>query len=195
MRTASTSTSSRSRRGYADEFVLLLKTLRTELNQVRSGYQITYDTTGFIGNYPLEASVAAGAADAIFIMGYDYRTSGSTYAGSIDPLSGAGYDLADTVRAYTARVSPSRIILGLPWYGRAWSTVSDAVRSRTQGGLKYGYSTAVNYETSWTWWPGTAAGGTLPSRARTSPTGARTAPAPTAASRAGGRSTTTTRPR
>ena len=133
--------------GYADEFVLLLKTLRTELNRVRAGYQITYDTTGFIGNYPLEASVAAGAADAIFIMGYDYRTSGSAYAGSIDPLSGTGYDLADTVRAYTARVSPSRIILGLPWYGRAWSTVSDAVRSRTQTGAKYGYSTAVNYET------------------------------------------------
>ncbi len=131
---------------YADEFVLLLKTMRSELNKVRSGYQLTYDTTGYIGNYPLEASVAAGAADAIFIMGYDYRTSGSATAGSIDPLSGTGYDLADTVRAYTARVSPSRIILGLPWYGRAWSTVSDAVRSKNQSGEKYGYSTAVNYE-------------------------------------------------
>ena len=130
---------------YSDEFVALLKTVRSELNKVRSGYQLTYDTTGYIGNYPLEASVAAGAADAIFIMGYDYRTSGSNYAGSIDPLSGTGYDLADTVRAYTARVSPSRIILGLPWYGRAWSTVSDAVRSKSQSGSKYGYSTAVNY--------------------------------------------------
>ena len=124
----------------------LLKTVRSELNKVRSGYQLTYDTTGYIGNYPLEASVAAGAADAIFIMGYDYRTSGSTTAGSVDPLSGTGYDLADTVRSYTARVSPSRIILGLPWYGRAWSTASDAVRSTNQSGEKYGYSTAVNYE-------------------------------------------------
>ena len=132
--------------GYADEFVALLRTVRTELNKVRSGYQLTYDTTGSIGNYPLEASVAAGAADAIFIMGYDYRTSGSTYAGSIDPLSGTGYDLADTIRSYTARVSPSRIILGIPWYGRAWSTVSDAVRAKNQSGAKYGYSTAVNYE-------------------------------------------------
>ena len=131
---------------YSDEFVALLKTVRSELNKVGSGYQLTYDTTGYIGNYPLEASVAAGAADAIFIMGYDYRTSGSTYAGSIDPLSGTGYDLADTVRAYTARVSPSRIILGIPWYGRAWSTVSDAVRSKNQSGAKYGHSTAVTYE-------------------------------------------------
>ena len=56
------------------------------------------------------------------------------------------YDLADTVRAYTARVSPSRIILGIPWYGRAWSTADSGVRSTNTSGAKYGYSTAVNYE-------------------------------------------------
>ncbi len=132
--------------GYADEFVALLKTVRTQLNKVRKGYQLTYDTTGFIGNYPLEASVGSGAADAIFVMGYDYRTSGSGVAGSVDPMSGPAYDLADTVRAYTARVSPSRIILGLPWYGRAWSTADASARSKTLNGAKYGYSTAVNYE-------------------------------------------------
>ncbi|HEY6568725.1 MAG TPA: glycosyl hydrolase family 18 protein [Candidatus Limnocylindrales bacterium] len=132
--------------GYADEFVALLRTFRTELNKVRKGYQLTYDTTGYIGNYPLEASVGKGAADAIFVMGYDYRTSSSGRAGSIDPLSGPAYDLADTVRAYTARVSPSRIILGLPWYGRAWSTEDKDPRSKTLSGAKYGYSAAVNYE-------------------------------------------------
>lgn len=132
---------------YDDEFVALLRTVREELNKVGSGYQLTYDTTGHIGNYPLEASVAAGAADAIFVMGYDYRTAGSNHAGSIDPLNGPAYDLTDTVRAYTARVSPSRIILGIPWYGRAWSTVSDAVRARTQSGEQYGHSAAVRYET------------------------------------------------
>jgi spore germination protein YaaH/flagellar hook assembly protein FlgD len=132
--------------GYADEFVALLRTMRTELNRVRKGYQLTYDTTGYIGNYPLEASVANGAADAIFIMGYDYRTSSSGTAGSIDPLSGPGYDLADTVRSYTARVSPSRVILGIPWYGRAWSTADATVRSKSISGAKYGYSAAVSYE-------------------------------------------------
>ena len=133
--------------GYSDEFVSLLRSVRTELNKVRKGYQLTYDTTGFIGNYPIEASVAKGAADAIFIMGYDYRTSSSSTAGSVDPLAGPTYDLADTVRAYTARVSPSRIILGIPWYGRAWSTADSGVRSKNTSGAKFGYSTAVNYET------------------------------------------------
>ena len=132
--------------GYEAAFVAFIKTLRLELNKVHAGYQVTYDTTGYIGNYPLEASVAAGAADAIFVMGYDYRTSSSAYAGSIDPLSGPAYDLADTVRSYTARVAPSRVILGIPWYGRAWSTVSSAVRAKTQSNAKYGYSAPVNYE-------------------------------------------------
>jgi hypothetical protein len=132
--------------GYADEFVLFLKAMRTELNRIKAGYQLTYDTTGYIGNYPLEASVGSGAADAIFVMGYDYRTAGTGTVGSIDPLSGPKYDLTDTVRAYTARVSPSRVILGLPWYGRAWSTTSSAVRATNQSGTKFGSSTAVNYE-------------------------------------------------
>ncbi len=132
--------------GYADEFVLFLKAVRTELNRVKAGYQLTYDTTGFVGNYPLEASVGAGAADAIFVMGYDYRTSGSSTAGSIDPLTGPKYDLTDTVRTYTARVAPSRVILGLPWYGRAWSTTSSAVRAPNQSGTKFGTSSTPTYE-------------------------------------------------
>ena len=46
--------------GYSDEFVSFLRTMRSELNRVRKGYQLTYDTTGFIGNYPIEASVGEG---------------------------------------------------------------------------------------------------------------------------------------
>ena len=132
--------------GQEANFVALLRTLRSQLNAIRSGYQITYDTTGYIGNYPLEASVGSAAADAVFIMGYDYRTASSSTSGSIDPLYGPTYDLADTVRQYTARISPSRLILGLPWYGRAWSTTSSSPRAANQSGAKYGYSTTVNYE-------------------------------------------------
>jgi spore germination protein YaaH/flagellar hook assembly protein FlgD len=133
--------------GYESQFVSLLRSVRSELNRVRSGYQLTYDTTGYIGNYPLEASVGRGAADAVFVMGYDYRTASSSTVGSVDPLSGPRYDLADTVRTYVARIGPSRVILGLPWYGRAWSTASDSVRAANISGARYGYSTAVNYET------------------------------------------------
>ncbi len=131
--------------GYEDEFVALVRTMRAELNKVAPGYHLSFDTLGYPGNYPLEQALAAGGADAVFVMGYDYRTAGSGHAGSIDPLAGPAYDLTDTVRAYTARVRASRVILGIPYYGRAWSTVSDAVNARTQTGTKYGASNVVNY--------------------------------------------------
>ena len=58
---------------------------RTKAPSVSSDSRASFDTTGSIGNYPIQAATAPGAADAIFIMGYDYRGSGSTYVGSIDP--------------------------------------------------------------------------------------------------------------
>jgi spore germination protein YaaH/flagellar hook assembly protein FlgD len=134
--------------GHAADFTAFVRTLRAELRKIRSGYQLTFDTTGFIGNYPIEGATASGGADAIFIMGYDYRGSGASTAGSIDPLNGSGYTLADTIRAYTARVPASRLILGLPYYGRAWSTTSSALRAPNQSGTKYGASTSVIYDTA-----------------------------------------------
>jgi spore germination protein YaaH/flagellar hook assembly protein FlgD len=131
--------------GHADDFTAFVRALRTELDRIHRGYQLTFDTTGVIGNYPIEDATAPGGADAIFIMGYDYRTSGAATAGSIDPLDGPGYTLTDTIRAYTARVPASRLILGLPYYGRAWSTTTSADRSPNQSGSKYGTSNAVTY--------------------------------------------------
>ena len=134
--------------GYAEEFTSLVRRVRTELNAVHSGYQLTFDTTGHIGNYPIEAATASGGADAIFIMGYDYRTAGSSPVGSVAPLGRTGYDIRDTVAAYVARVSPSKLILGVPYYGRAWSTDDDDLGAANISGTKYGASTTVVYDTA-----------------------------------------------
>ena len=131
--------------GYADEFTALVRKVRSELNNVAPGYQLTFDTMGSVGNQPIANATAPGGADAVFIMGYDYRTAGSSYAGSIAPLTGPLYDLTDTVKAYTAKVSPSKVILGIPYYGRAWSTASDALHARTLSPPKYGGSAAPFY--------------------------------------------------
>jgi spore germination protein YaaH len=131
--------------GYSDEFTALVRRIRTELNNVAPGYQLTFDTMGSIGNQPIADATASGGADAVFIMGYDYRTAGANYAGSISPLTGPIYDLTDTVKAYTARISPSKVILGIPYYGRAWSTASDALHAKTLSQSKYGGSAAPNY--------------------------------------------------
>ncbi|HEX2470437.1 MAG TPA: glycosyl hydrolase family 18 protein [Candidatus Limnocylindrales bacterium] len=134
--------------GYETRFTALVRTIRAELDKVRKGYQITFDTTGFIGNYPIEAATAPGGADAIFIMGYDYRGSSSSPVGSVAPLSRSGYDIRDTVAAYAARVPASKLILGVPYYGRAWSTSTNLVHATNISGTKYGASSAVIYTTA-----------------------------------------------
>jgi spore germination protein YaaH/flagellar hook assembly protein FlgD len=130
--------------GMEGQFVSLIKSIRTRLDAVHRGYQVTFDTTGFIGNYPIERATSNGA-DAIFIMGYDYRGASSSPVGSVAPLSKSGYDIRETVAAYVARVPRSKLILGVPYYGRAWSTDTNLVHARNISGTKYGASTTVTY--------------------------------------------------
>ncbi|MDQ2965203.1 MAG: glycoside hydrolase family 18 protein [Chloroflexota bacterium] len=134
--------------GQADNFTALVRTFRDELNKIAPGYQLTFDTTGWIGNYPIEDATAAGASDAIFIMGYDYRTASQGSVGSIAPLAGPAYDVTDTVKAYAARVPASKLILGVPYYGRAWSTETDQVRAKNISGTQYGTSNTVVYKSA-----------------------------------------------
>jgi Predicted glycosyl hydrolase len=133
---------------YGDEFTALVRSVRAELNKVAAGYQLTFDTTGWIGNYPIEAATAAGGADAVVVMGYDYRTGSSNPVGSVAPLHGPGYDIGDTVAAYLARLPASKVILGVPYYGRAWSTATSLVHATNISGTKNGDSTTVVYGTA-----------------------------------------------
>ena len=104
-----------------------VKTLRAELDKIHPGYELTFCATGSTGYYDIATLTGDGAADAVFIMGYDFRTGSSSYAGSIDPLTSPKpvYDLTQVVDAYKARTSDSKIILGLPYYGIAWSTATN----------------------------------------------------------------------
>ncbi|HET7678364.1 MAG TPA: glycosyl hydrolase family 18 protein [Candidatus Limnocylindrales bacterium] len=136
--------------GQGANFVTFVRQVRAALDAKAAGYQLTFDSTGWIGNYDITALTASGAADAVFIMGYDYRTASSSRAGSIAPLSSSGYDLTDTVQAYLAKTSASKIILGLPWYGRAWSTTTSDPNAPTRAGSSsYGYSNTAVYSTAY----------------------------------------------
>ena len=133
---------------YGDEFTALVRSIRAELDKVASGYQLTFDTTGWIGNYPIEDATAAGGADAVVIMGYDYRNGSSARVGSVAPVGGLSYDVGDTLAAYLSRVPASKLILGVPYYGRAWSTDGPALNARNISSSQYGASTTVPYGTA-----------------------------------------------
>ncbi|HXI44917.1 MAG TPA: glycosyl hydrolase family 18 protein, partial [Candidatus Acidoferrales bacterium] len=126
-------------------FTAFVRALRSAFNAYAPGYEITFDTMGRMGNYPIVDATAPGGADALMIMGYDYRTASSSSAGSISPLTGPPYDLHETLSAYSAKVSPSKLLLGIPYYGRAWSTSSNGLHATNISGTKYGASATSNY--------------------------------------------------
>ena len=85
-------------------------------------------------------------------MGYDFRTAGATTTGSISPTGGPLYDVVDAIDYYLAAgVAPSRLILGVPYYGRVWTTADDTAHAaplpKPSGGPA-DWSTTVLYETA-----------------------------------------------
>ena len=110
--------------GQKANYVTFVRQLRVELDKLQPGYELTFCANGAPNTYDLPNLLAAGAADAVFIMGYNLRGSGAVTAGSIDPLTSSliRYDLTNVTANFTSKVPPSKVILGLPWYGAAYST-------------------------------------------------------------------------
>lgn len=80
--------------------------------------------------------------DLYTIMGYAYYYSNSGTAGPTDPLyhfgSSYNYTLSKTVTDYLNKgANPDKLVLGLPYYGYEWPTVSASIPSATSGS---GYS-------------------------------------------------------
>lgn len=121
-----------------DQFSCFARELRTAFEASRPGLQITFDLVGgAVDSYDVAALTADDAADAAFVMGYDYRTGSSPDAGSIAPLDDPGSaDLRRSVAAAVALTAPDRVILGLPWYARAWTTVSRKAGAATRSGTQ-----------------------------------------------------------
>lgn len=133
-------------KGYGKQFAALVRSVRRALDRQHRGYQLTFDATGSIGEYPIREATRKGAADAVVVMGYDYRNGASKVVGSVAPIDGPGYDIGDTIRAYLRQAPASKVILGVPYYGRAWSTPNSKLNARNISGEKYGPSVTVVYD-------------------------------------------------
>ena len=135
--------------GQAAGFDALVRGLRAALDAARPGLDLVVDVTGDPGNYDVPGLTAPGAADALFIMGYDYRGAGAANAASISPLTSTAYytDLTRTVGRYLTLTTPGHLLLGLPYYGRAWSTASSTPNAATlPQNSQNGYSVAAPYD-------------------------------------------------
>jgi len=100
--------------------------------------------------YDLAGLTASGAADAVFVMGYDFSWSGSARAGGVAPMDSPYIlDVRESVDDYLSVMSASKIIWGVPYYGRTWLTTSNALNATSVAGASgsskaYGYTGARN---------------------------------------------------
>lgn len=83
----------------------------------------------------------APVVDAFFIMAYDSVFSNMPgYAGPNAPLNGWTYNDTVDVAQYLTKAPASKIILGVPYYGYVWNTVTSLPNAQTVSG-----ATAVTY--------------------------------------------------
>jgi len=135
--------------GQSANFVAFVRLLRTQLDAIHAGYELTFCGTITLGNYDAANLLASGAADNVFIMGYDMRDGGSAYAASHNPLTSPRvYDLTDAVHAWETKAPASKILLGLPYYGIAFSTPNTAQYATNISGTTYGDAVWVPYYTA-----------------------------------------------
>ena len=97
--------------GYDDEFTALVRRVRTELDAVQPGYYLTFATTGFIGNYPIEAATGYeryrhGEAIAIGLVAA-LRLSG---AGSLEAEVGELLERAGLPVALDPAIDPGEVL-------------------------------------------------------------------------------------
>ena len=114
-------------------YTAFVRDVRTALG---NGSYLTVATTGGAASwdegYDLAALTAPGAADALMVMAYDLNWSGSARAGGVAPIdSPYALDSREAMSAYLARVPASKLIWGVPYYGRAWTTTTNSLNGRT----------------------------------------------------------------
>ncbi|HEX9634870.1 MAG TPA: cell wall-binding repeat-containing protein [Candidatus Limnocylindria bacterium] len=117
-------------------FTDFIRELKAGLMAAGVGSYLTVDTMAgaatWATGYDLAGLTAPGAADAVMVMAYDFSWSGSGRAGGVAPLSSPYMlDASEAVADHLAMVDGSKIIWGIPYYGRTWPTLSDAVNSPT----------------------------------------------------------------
>ena len=116
------------------QFTTLVREIKGALVAAGVGSFVSVDTMAgaatWSTGYDVVGLTAAGAADALMVMAYDFHYAGSSRAGGVAPIeSDHIFAAGDALRAHLATVAPAKLIWGVPYYGRAWNTTTADLNS------------------------------------------------------------------
>ena len=115
--------------------IKFVKDLRSSLRSSIPNAQVTLATPAVDWNNAWDFKSLANESDGLFIMGYDYHWKGSTLTGPVAPLTGGSYNVSNTINTYLSVTENNldKIILGVPYYGYSWPSLSGEKGSNTTG--------------------------------------------------------------
>jgi hypothetical protein len=97
-------------------------------------------------NAAMDARFHGATVDAMFVMTYNYRWTGSTVTGAIAPLDHASRNVTIHMTRFAAYAPRDKLIMGVPWYGYDWPVTSSVPNATVQSNkTKYGAVTSVTY--------------------------------------------------
>jgi len=129
-----------------DSLTSFMKQLCNKMHAAVAGSEVSIALPSVDWGGTFDVAAMMPYLDLFIIMGYDYYYSGSTTAGPTDPLfnfqTTYNYNLSKSVTYYLNRgVSNSKLLLGLPYYGRQWQTAGNTAPSATQTSSNNGSKT------------------------------------------------------
>lgn len=116
-------------------------------------WQLTMDTYASSAGDPggfYNIKALAPYVDAFFVMAYQLNLQSPPNPAS--PITSALFSDKETATQYTAAVSPSKVILGLPFYGIDLPTTNGTMAATATGGatpMSYGEIVAAGHPTYW----------------------------------------------
>ena len=141
--------------GSADQAGLtaLITNVSASLHAVDPHWQVTMavyaSAAGDPGGFYNIAAVAP-AVDGFFVMAYDMNSKSQPSATS--PLFGGSFSDLQAIEEFLKVVPPSKILLGLPYYGYDWQTTGGtlaAPASSAESPLSYSAIKAAGHPTYW----------------------------------------------
>ena len=120
----------------SSNFTNFMVDLCTQMHNAIPGSQVSICLYSVDWSNVFDETTLNQYVDMFIIMGYDYYYGGSTTAGPNDPLynfiTSYNQTLTKSITYYLSQgVTPSKLILGLPYYGKQWATVDNTVGSST----------------------------------------------------------------